>query len=193
MAHIGLITLGYGIMAQAPVGQAAGGNTEHIVWAVVFIGMAVALFLAELFVPSGGIIGIASAACLIAGVVFLFWFDTTLGLVGAIVSVIALPFAFAGALWIWPNTPIGRALILGGNEDPEESDLDGQAVPGIAKHEAAFALGTEGETLTELRPVGTCLFDGKRQECLSASGVIASGMRVIVVSADGMQVKVQPV
>lgn len=194
MTHVGLVTLGYAILAQSAVGQpSAGGSSEHVIWAVVFIGMAIALFFAELFVPSGGLIGIASALCLIAGIVFLFWFDTKIGLIGSIVSVIAVPFAFAGALWVWPSTPIGRALTLGGDEDPDESNLDGQAPPGIATHEASIPVGTEGRTLTELRPVGTCLLDGKRQECLSASGVIDADVRVKVVAADGMQIKVQPV
>lgn len=195
MSKIGLITIGYAMLAQAPGMQpASSGSGEHIIWAIVFFGMAVALFIAELFVPSGGIIGIAAAACMIACIVFLFWFDTYVGLAGAIVSVIALPFAFAGALWVWPSTPIGRALTLGGDEEPEESDLDGQEIPYVTKtHESEIAVGTMGETVTELRPVGTCLLDGKRQECLSASGVIESGIRVKVVSADGMQIKVKPV
>ena len=194
MTNIALLILGYTALAQTAVGQpAAGGGAEHVVWAIVFIGMALALFLAELFVPSGGILGIASAVCLIAGIVFLFWFDTKIGLIGSIVSVIAVPFAFGAALWVWPNTPIGRALTLGGDENPDDSNLDGQAPPGIATHEASINVGTEGRTLTELRPVGTCLLDGKRQECLSASGVIDADVRVKVVSADGMQIKVQPV
>ena len=194
MAHTALLILGYTTLAQISSGSpTGGGSTEHVVWAIVFIGMALALFLAELFVPSGGIIGIASALCLIAGIVFLFWFDTKIGLIGAIVSVIATPFAFAGALWVWPSTPIGRALTLGGGVDQEDSNLDGQAPPGIATHEAGIAIGTEGRTLTELRPVGTCLLDGKRLECLSTTGVIDADVRVKVVSADGMQIKVQPV
>jgi membrane-bound ClpP family serine protease len=193
MAHTALLFLGYTALAQTTSGQAAPtSNSQLVIWAIVLLGMAVALFLTELFVPSGGIIGIASAVCLIAGIVMLFQINTTLGLIGAIVSVIAIPFAFAAGLWIWPQTPIGRALILGSDEEQEESDLDGQQPLPSAAHHADIAAGTEGKALTELRPVGTCLLDGKRQECLSVSGVIEPGVRVKVVSADGMQIKVQP-
>jgi membrane-bound serine protease (ClpP class) len=60
-------------------------------------------------------------------------------------------------------------------------------------HQANIPVGTTGKSLTELRPVGTCLLDGKRQECLSESGVIEPGVQVKVVSSDGMQVKVRPI
>jgi membrane-bound ClpP family serine protease len=180
-------------LAQTPPAQPAQGNSQFIVWAVVLLGMAAALFIAELFVPSGGILGACSLLCLIGGVIMLFWIDDTIGLIGAIVSLIAIPFAFLGALWVWPSTPIGRALTLGGSSDPEDSPYDGQEVPSAAKHQATVAIGTVGKTLTALRPVGTCLLDGKRHECLSAAGVIEAGVEVKVVASDGMQIKVRSV
>ncbi len=181
--------------AGSPTAQT--GTSEHVIWAVVLLGMAVALFLAELFVPSGGIIGVLSALCLIGGIVMLFWIDTTVGLIGSIVTLIALPFAFAAALWIWPNTPIGRALMLG---DPDETDtgkdpLNGQPDPALSTshHAQAVSVGVEGKALTELRPVGICLLEGKRCECLSIGGIIDPGTPVRVVAADGMQIKVKPI
>ncbi len=197
MTHTGLLILGTTFLAQAgsgPAAQAAsGGNNQLLLWAIVLFGMAVALFFAELFVPSGGVIGMLSAACLIGGIFLLFRVDTGLGLFGAMVALISLPFAFALGLWVWPNTPIGRALTLGGNDPDDTSDLDGQAPPDTTGHESGITEGTEGKSLTELRPVGTCLLDGRREECLSMSGVIEPGERVKVVSADGMQIKVQRV
>ncbi len=190
--HAGLIIGGFTALAQVPPGQAASPNSQLLVWAVVLIGMAVAFFLAELFVPSGGVLGICAALCLIGGVVLLFRVDTTVGLIGAIVSVLAIPVAFMLGLWVWPSTPIGRALTLGANDEQEESAYDGQAPFTGPTHTPDIATGTVGETLTDLRPVGTCLFDGKRQECLSEGGVIPKGVDVKVVAADGIQIKVRP-
>ncbi|RMH11721.1 MAG: hypothetical protein D6698_16045 [Gammaproteobacteria bacterium] len=185
------------LLAQAagsPTAQT--GTSEHVIWAVVLLGMAVALFLAELFVPSGGIIGVLSALCLIGGIVMLFWIDTTVGLIGSIVTLIALPFAFAAALWIWPNTLIGRALMLGESDatETENDTLNGQSSSALrtSQHVQAVAVGVEGKALTELRPVGICLLDGKRYECLSIAGIIDPGTPVKVVAADGMQIKVKP-
>lgn len=193
MLHVDWVIQGCVTLAQVPAGGSpAPGGGDLVVWAVILIGMAAALFIAEMFVPSGGILGACSLLCLIGGVVMLFRIDDTIGLIGAIVSLIAIPFAFMGALWVWPSTPIGRALTLGGAEDQEESAYDGQDRPMDHTHRGGIPVGTVGKTLTELRPVGLCLLAGKRQECLSESGVIEPGVRVKVVSSDGMQVKVRP-
>lgn len=194
MAHVEWVIQSFATLAQAPGGgSATSGGSEWVIWAVILLGMAAALFIAEMFVPSGGILGACSLLCLIGGVIMLFWIDDTIGLIGAVVSLIAIPFAFMGALYIWPSTPIGRALTLGGAEDQEQSPYDGQDRPMNHTHRASIPVGTVGNTLTGLRPVGTCLLNGQRQECLSESGVIEPGVQVKVVSSDGMQVKVRPI
>ena len=197
MTHAAWLYLGMGLLAQTGSGQGApGGGAGHgmlLVWAIILFGMAAALFFTELFVPSGGIIGMLAAVCLIGGIFLLFSVDTWLGLLGATVALISLPFLFAVGLWIWPNTPIGRALTLGGNDPEEESALDGQAPLEATEHHGVVAVGAEGKTLTGLRPVGTCLINGRREACLSISGVIEPGTAVQVVSADGMQIKVRKI
>jgi membrane-bound ClpP family serine protease len=193
MIHAGLYICGLTLLAQSPVGQGAPNNSQLLIWAVVLIGMAIAFFIAEVFVPSGGVLGASSLLCLIGGIVMLFRIDTTFGLIGAIVSVLAIPVAFFFALWIWPSTPIGRALTLGPSDDKEESAYDGEAPFKDPTHTPSIPIGTVGKTLTELRPVGTCLFDGKRQECLSEAGMIAKGIEVKVITADGIEIKVRPI
>lgn len=190
--NAGLIISGCTLLAQMPGGQAASNNSQLVIWAVVLIGMAGAFFIAELFVPSGGLLGASSLLCLIGGVVMLFRVDTMIGLIGAIVSVLAIPVALLLALKIWPSTPIGRALTLGSTDEQEDSAYDGQAPLPAPAHTPCIAIGSVGKTLTELRPVGTCLFEGKRQECLSEAGMIGKGIEVKVIAADGIQIKVRP-
>jgi len=194
MVNAGILLTGGTLLAQVPPGQPAPGNSgELLIWAVVLIGMAAAFFIAELFVPSGGLLGACAALCLIGGVVMLFRVDTTVGLIGAIVSLLALPVIFMLALKVWPNTPIGRALTLGCEDEDEDSAYDGQAPPTAVQHAPDIATGTLGKALTDLRPVGTCLIEGKRRDCLAETGVIDKGTRVKVIAADGMQLKVRPV
>jgi membrane-bound ClpP family serine protease len=54
-------------------------------------------------------------------------------------------------------------------------------------------VGHKGEATTELRPVGTCVIDGRREECLATTGVIERGTPIEVVSQDGMYIKVRPI
>ena len=50
-------------------------------WGIVLLGVALALFFVEVFIPSGGLIGIVAGVAAVFGIVLLFRVDTTLGLV----------------------------------------------------------------------------------------------------------------
>lgn len=172
------------LLAQAASGQAPSDDS-YAVWAVVLLGVAVVLFFVEIIVPSGGIIGVFSAVSLVMGIVMLFRINTVLGLVGAMVSLIAAPFLFFFALKLWPSTPIAQMLLL---KDTRASTHEGDH-PADA---STAIVGLEARALTDLRPVGTCLINGQRRECLAVGGVIRAGATVRVVSATGMEIKVRP-
>lgn len=159
-----------------------------MVWAIILFGVAVILFLVELFLPSGGLLGMASAAALVTGVVLFFWIDTALGTISAIVTLIAIPFGIGFALKIWPQTPIGRMLMLG-NTDAETAAK--QSLTGRQDH--MKLVGTRGRALTDLRPVGTCEINGKREECLAIGTMIDTGAIVEVTRSNGMQLEVREV
>ncbi len=160
----------------------------HIVWAIVLLSIALVLFFLEFFVPSAGMIAVASFLSLAAGIFFLFKFDTTVGLIGAIVCIAALPFLFAIAIKTIPNTPVFRMLSLKTEPRP---GLGEHGIAGAAAQQIAAALmGKVGKAVTDLHPVGTCLIEGERMDCVSAAGVIRAGKPVRVVSADGIQIKV---
>ena len=180
------------MLAQANGPAADEGSGALIVWAIVLIGLALALFFIEVIVPSGGILGIGSAASLVIGVILLFQVDETLGLIGATVSLIALPFAVGLAITLWPDTPIGRLLTL--SSPPSRGDVRAADQPskGAATGQT-LSPGDHGKALTELRPVGTCLIQNRREECLASAGVIEPGTPVEVVDVDGLQIKVRPV
>lgn len=155
-------------------------------WAIILLGVAVVLFFLEILVPSGGVIGILSATSLVAGIVMLFRIDTTLGLVSAIISLVAVPFLFGFALKLWPNTPIAKMLLLQGSSGDQPTDID----PATVKPKDGL-IGVLGEAATDLRPVGMCLIHGRRHECLAENGLIKRGSQIRVVSVDGMGTKVR--
>ncbi|MCE9590501.1 MAG: hypothetical protein K8S99_08260 [Planctomycetes bacterium] len=161
-------------------------NDTYVIWAVIFLAAALVLFIIELVLPSAGIIAILAAVSLVAGIVMLFKLDTTIGLIGATVTVIGAPFLFALALKLWPNTPIARLVML----RHEQARLTGDQRETAA--DDGPQVGARGTAVTDLRPVGTCLIDGQRIECLAEGGVIRAQTPVRVVACDGMQIKVRP-
>ena len=158
-------------------------SDSRIIGAVILIAIALIFFFLEVFVPSGGLLALLAAVALIVGVVMLFYVNTTLGLIGLVLSLVAIPFLVAFGMKIMPNTPIGRLLTL---KNPPPADD-----PAEAAASRKDLVGATGKALTDLRPIGTCLINGERTECMAERGVIEAGQPVRIVLADGMQIKVR--
>lgn len=206
MTHV-LLTGSVAWLAQAGAsGGGAGGAPQggadwsYAIAAGLFLA-AVLLMLLEIFIPSAGILGGLGLLTLVSGVVMCFRIDTTLGLVSAILAVMALPVVVGLGIKLAPETPVFRMLSLKAKQTPVlgsmatvgidklqgQSGEDAGAEPGAT----STLEGKTGEAVSDLRPVGTCVIDGRREECLAASGVIERGTPIEVVSEDGMTIKVR--
>ncbi len=176
-------------LAAVPITLA---ESSSLLWAVLLLAIALVLLFVEVFVPSGGIIMICGLICMAFGVFFLFQVDTTVGLIGATLSLISLPIMFAIGMKMLPNTPFFRRIELrAGNPDRK---MGSQGIAGADNQsEAAALIGLTGEAMTDLRPIGVCMINGRRRDCLATGGAIEKGAEIEVIAADGMQVKVREV
>lgn len=157
------------------------------IWATVLIAIALLLLLVEMFVPSGGIISIFAALALIGGLVCLFMISLATGVIGMLVTLIVLPVLIVTGIKTMPKTPIGRKVFL--NESQESGVISYD--PNVSRSGEEL-VGQEGVAETELRPVGTVRFDGKRIECFAEGGIILRGAHVKVTRVQGMEIKVRP-
>lgn len=160
----------------------------YLAWGLGLIGIAVLLVVVEIFLPTGGLVAVLSALTALAGIVSLFLHDVTWGAIGLLGVLIAAPIAFFGGLRIWESSPIGRRM-MGAPSDKELAE--DQAEHAREQDERAALVGREGEAVTPLRPVGIVRIDGKRWDAHAELTFIESGERVVVTSADGMQIKVR--
>ena len=161
-------------------------DKQYLLWGLLCLGAAVILFVAEIFLPSAGIIALAAAASCVAGIVLLFLYNPATGVVGLVITIAVLPFFFAFLLKLWPNTPIAKLLLLKNTQPVRTAEGPGDGEAGQNP-----LVGKQGKAVTDLRPVGMCVIDGKRTECLAEEGTIPAGSDVRVVSVDGMQIKVR--
>ena len=183
------------VLAQAAAPTAV--DPTYLVWGIVLLAVGAALFFCEILLPTGGVLGGLSATAVIAGVVMLFQVNTTLGLISTIVTLLAIPFLLMYALKLWPDTPFARWVIL---KDPEAAGTDGPHADrrgrggGVREGSdaAALAVGSRGKTLTDLRPVGTCLLEGRREECFAHRGAMDRDTPVKVVRIEGGSIYVAP-
>ena len=160
---------------------------EPVLWAFICFGIAMILFVIEMIVPSGGLLGLMSGGSLIAGIVLLFIENKTLGIIGAAVGMVVVLIALGLTIRIFPNLPIVRMLTL---RSPDFQASDENIPHDHAHQHKNYLVGHTGTALTDMRPVGNCEIDGIRVECLALGTTISRGSKIKVVSADGMHTKV---
>src|SRR5262249_25004388 len=135
---------------------------SYLTLAYLLIALGLGLMLAELLIPSQGVLFVIAAGCLIAGVALSFFYgDTATGVITLLVVFLAIPLVVIGGLYIWPHTPLGRKLI---REGPAAGDTVADQ-PGLAGLEALK--GRLGKALSPLRPSGVAEFDGRRVDVLT--------------------------
>ncbi len=178
------------MLAQAgTASQNATGDPQWMVYAIIAFGMALALVAMEAFIPSGGVLGILAGIAAVAGIILFFRFDTMWGMVSMVLTLVSLPFVIAGMLWVWPNTPIGRALTLEESQKP----MNEPGRPADADDAQTIVVGLEGEAVTDLRPVGMCRIKGRRIDCIAQADLIRAGTRIKVIRVEGATVRVKAI
>lgn len=151
----------------------------------VFLYLAcAALIIAEVFVPSGGLISIFALVCLVGGILIFFQHSSLAGWIGVIIAMVMIPSVLVLAYKIFPRTRFGKNVLLA---PPERQQ--GDAIPDTAS--LGQMLGAEGIVLTPLRPVGMCDFSGRRLECVAESGYVDKGKRVKVIDVESTQLTVR--
>ncbi|MBC8202127.1 MAG: hypothetical protein H8E86_08780 [Planctomycetes bacterium] len=170
-------------------------SASPIVWAFIFIGIALVLFFVEVFVPSGGIIALVGALAVIASLVAFFIHDLNTGLVATGIYIIFGPILAWIAFKIWASSPLAKRMILGGvvQEDPEEAMQISNARQEEQIATLQLLVGQVGETITVLRPIGVVQIDGQRVDAMAETGSIEANTPIKVVSVYDNQIKVREI
>ncbi|MBN2183198.1 MAG: hypothetical protein JW715_14900 [Sedimentisphaerales bacterium] len=155
-----------------------------LIFAVFLFFACAILIIAEVFVPSGGLISIVALACLIGGIIIFFNHSSAAGWIGVVIAVIMIPSVLVFAYKIFPKTKFGKNATL---SPPERQQ--GDAIPDTPRLKEL--LGAEGIVLTPLRPVGMCDFSGQRVECVAESGYVDKDKKVKVIDVESTQLTVR--
>lgn len=165
-------------------------NESLLLWGLGLLAMSVLLIVAELFVPSGGLISVLAAGSGIGGIVCLFLYDELWGVLGLAAMGVLVPTAMVVWVKVFPSTRVGRWMILGSSDEQQQAqELAEQRL----RDEMLSLLGQEGIAETDLRPVGVVRIHDRRYDALAEGPMIDAGTRVRVTVVDGRQVKVRAV
>ncbi|MEZ5989171.1 MAG: NfeD family protein [Planctomycetota bacterium] len=152
-------------------------------WLVLLMCVGMLLIVAEVFIPSMGVLSILSAVTIVTTVFLSFQHGTGVGLGFLVSALVTVPVVLVMAFRLLPRTPFGRRLILQG---PSYGlDEDKLHAPGLED-----CIGRSGRAENDLHPVGTISIDGKRYDAKSRGELIEAGARVRVLAIELSQLVV---
>lgn len=160
---------------------------EYWAWALLMMITGVALVVMELFIPSGGILGFLAVSAVLGGVVLGFLQGPVTGFILLASAIFGLPVIIVLALKWWPQTPIGRRVLLGTRRSEE-------VLPDSPKRQTLRELvGRIGRAGCKMLPSGVVVIDGRKVDAVSEGMPIEPGQKVRVVQVRGNSLVVRPV
>jgi len=144
---------------------------------VLFIGVGLILLFLEIFVPSGGILGLLSVGSTVFGIYGLFYQGRSLLGVGAIAGTAVL-------------------MILGIRFGLRRLSFSGSMSPGMSSsvdERIENLVGKEGVTHTPLRPAGMAIIEGRKVDVVTQGDFLDKNVAVRVMDTAGNRVVVRAV
>ena len=150
---------------------------EPLLWSILLFIAALGLIALEIFIPSGGVLGILAALALIASLAVAFSGGTMTGTAMLIVTIVVVPTVLAVAVRWWPHTPIGRLIVL---QTPESED---DVLPDTPEYRSLNALvGKRGVAKTKMLPSGVIVIDDETYDAMADSMAVERGQPIRVIA-----------
>lgn len=148
---------------------------DALFWSILLLLAGVGLIALELFLPSGGVLGILATLAIVGSLTVAFSGGWATGLSMLVATMVILPVVMAVAIHYWPRTPIGRLIVL---ETPSGDD---EVLPDEpAYRQLKDLVGKRGVAKTKMLPSGAILIEGRVYDALSEGMAIDPGQAVRV-------------
>jgi membrane-bound ClpP family serine protease len=158
-----------------------------IAYALIAVGLL--LLVAELFIPSGGLLFVLAVSGLVGGISmsFIYGGDGYVGWLTLAGVFIIVPLLGRVMFVYWPKTAMGRRLFM---SHPDE-DATVASMP--VNVELEQLRGRLGRALSALRPAGVVDFDGRRIDTITEGMMVDPGSWVRCIDVRAGKVVVRPV
>ena len=158
-----------------------------LIWAIVLLVAGLGLAILEVFIPSGGILGFLSVMAIVTSIIMAFYYSgSNTGVTFTLLAVVALPAVLVAALKWWPNTAMGRRILL---DVPSEEQMLPDA---DQRHHLEELVGKFGKAKSMMLPGGTVVVEGHLYEAVSEGSPIEAGQAVEVVQIRHNRLVVRP-
>ena len=156
-------------------------------WILITLAAGLLLIILEVFIPSGGVLGIIAAILFVVSVALGYMHSSLTGSVLLLTLAILVPIVSAIAVHYWPRTPAGKHFFP---NHPTEEELN-PSVP--HQNRVNELLEAEGIAVTPLRPSGVCVFNDVRVDTITEGMMLEPGDNVRVIRIHGTQVVVRKI
>lgn len=161
-----------------------------IVFALSILAVGLALIVAEMFIPSGGVISLLSIICIGVSIYTVYeawWADYPNRFWWYIASIVGLiPLTAGGALYLLARTRLGSRVLL------EAPKLEEVTPYSHEQEERKQLIGKQGKTLTQMAPGGLVIVDGHRWHAETEGQMLDPGEPVQIIAFKGNRVVVRP-
>jgi membrane-bound serine protease (ClpP class) len=155
---------------------------DPLVWSILLMLVGCVVLVLEVFIPSGGVLAVISAAAFIGSIVIAFQRGPVTGFTFVMSTVVAVPLVLMLAFHYWPKTKIGKAFL---GELPRDEDV----LPDDPHRALA---GRVGIARSKMLPSGAVEIDGQMIDALSQGQAIEPGQYVVVTEVRANRVVVRP-
>jgi membrane-bound ClpP family serine protease len=145
-------------------------------WALLLLLVGLVFLVLEFFIPSGGALAVLCALSLLAAIVVGFMAGPWTGLGIMVAEGVIVPAALVAAVKWWPETPIGRMILIPRPESPDDVLPDTENYRGLKN-----LVGKRGIARGTMLPSGLVIIDGKSYDAVSEGKPIEANETVLVV------------
>jgi membrane-bound serine protease (ClpP class) len=158
-----------------------------LTWAILLLLLGLMFLVLEFFIPSGGALSVMCALSFLAAIVVGFMAGPAIGAAVLVAVCVIVPAAVGAAVRWWPDTPIGKLVLI---QRPRSAD---EVLPEtIAYRGLKDLVGRRGRAKGLMLPSGSVLIDGKTYDAVSEGMPIEPSQPVIVVNISTQRLVVRP-
>jgi membrane-bound ClpP family serine protease len=158
-----------------------------LAWSILLLTLGLVFLVVEFFIPSGGSLAVMCALSFLAAIVVGFIAGPWTGTIVLLVICLVVPTAAGAAVRWWPDTPIGRLVLV---QRPRSSD---EVLPETFAYRGLKDLiGRRGKSKGLMVPSGTVVIEGKTYDAVSEGTPIEPQQSVIVIGISTQRLVVRP-
>jgi membrane-bound ClpP family serine protease len=159
---------------------------DGFLWPLLLIAVGMLLLALEMFIPSGGALGLFAALAFIGAIVLGFMHNTYAGASSLLAVSFIVPLFFAFFVYYWPKTPLGKRMLL--RHDPDE-----QLVVDDEEEQLRTLIGRRGRAKTKMLPSGAVTIDGQTYDAATEGIALDPGQPIEVIALRMKRLVVRPV